>query len=130
MFVLREVGFIFWLFFEWGSGDRISGDQNWRLKVFMVRRLNFFLIYQEIKVLKHYLDQRFPTWETRPRGCQRGGQCSKKWQIWMCFFCKNEKYVFWVASTNDIIMNSYIKSHLGLLRGAQLLLGGTQHLIF
>jgi hypothetical protein len=26
---------------EWGSGVQISGDQNRRLKVFMIRRLNF-----------------------------------------------------------------------------------------
>jgi hypothetical protein len=46
------------------------------------------------------------------------------------FFCENQKYVFWVASTNDIIMNSYIKSHLGLLRGHNFFMGGRNILYF
>ncbi len=85
-----------------------------------------------------YVGQGFPTWGTRPpRGTQevvKGDASVKKMDrncnIWHkngnfeCVFCEYQKYVFWVASTNDIIKNSYIKSPFGLLSGAQHLLGG------
>ncbi len=35
----------------WGSGDRISGGRNRRLKVFLIRRSNYFASFQEIEIL-------------------------------------------------------------------------------
>jgi hypothetical protein len=40
---------------EWGSGGQISGDQNRRLKVFMIRRSYFFPIFHEIESLNNAL---------------------------------------------------------------------------
>jgi hypothetical protein len=35
--------------YEWCSGGQISGDRNWRLKVFLIRRSNYFASFQAIE---------------------------------------------------------------------------------
>jgi hypothetical protein len=77
---------------EWGSGGQISGDQNRRLKVFMIRRSYFFPIFHEIESLNNALKVFLDCWSHEKFVSHKYDQEIQSCKSIICSFQSPEKF--------------------------------------